>query len=167
MGRRIVLQGKDYEVEVLGKPGAWKVGIDGQAPFPASLDQDETRKARVRFGKEEAACHLAAEGETIHIRAFGRTFSLQVLDPVEQAAQERGGRADTAKAPMPGVVVEVKVAEGEPVKQGQPVMTIESMKILTVIAAPRDGRVAQVHFGPGASFDKNATLITLAPAEET
>jgi biotin carboxyl carrier protein len=42
-------------------------------------------------------------------------------------------------------------------------MIIESMKILTVISAPRDGQVAGIHFEPGESFDKNAALVSLEP----
>ncbi|MCP4574956.1 MAG: acetyl-CoA carboxylase biotin carboxyl carrier protein subunit, partial [Deltaproteobacteria bacterium] len=51
--------------------------------------------------------------------------------------------------------------------KGTPMMTIESMKILTIIAAPRDGEISKIHFEPGETFDKNAVLITLTDKEET
>ncbi|MCP4722767.1 MAG: hypothetical protein GY860_25200, partial [Desulfobacteraceae bacterium] len=43
----------------------------------------------------------------------------------------------------------------------QPLITIECMKILTDITAPRDGEVATVNFEPGKTFDKNAVLVIL------
>ena len=45
-------------------------------------------------------------------------------------------------------------------------MNIESMKILTVIVAPRDGHVEKVFSMPGQTFDKNAVLVTLAKRQE-
>jgi len=62
--------------------------------------------------------------------------------------------------------VEVQVAAGEAVSKGQPLITIESMKILMVITATRDGEVSEVHFEPGDTFDKNAALVTLKEKEE-
>ena len=58
------------------------------------------------------------------------------------------------------------MAAGDPVTKGQSMITIESMKILTMITAPRDGEVSQVHVEPGDTFDKNAALITLREKEE-
>ena len=45
-------------------------------------------------------------------------------------------------------------------------MIIESMKILTVIKAPRDGVVAKIHFAPGQTFDRNDALVTLTEKED-
>ncbi|NOX33804.1 MAG: acetyl-CoA carboxylase biotin carboxyl carrier protein subunit [Deltaproteobacteria bacterium] len=110
---------------------------------------------------------MAVKGETAYIRAFGRTFTLHIVNPVEQAAQETGTGSDTARAPMPGMVVEILVSEGETLTKGQPMITIESMKILTVIISPRDGEVSMVHLKSGDTFDKNASLVTLKKEEET
>ena len=120
----------------------------------------------IRLGDQKARIRMAVKGEVAYIRAFDRTFSLRIMDPVEQAAQETGSGSDKTRAPMPGTVASVDVAEGDDVKKGIPMMTIESMKILTIIAAPRDGNVARVHFKPGDTFDKNAVLITLIDKEK-
>ena len=72
-------------------------------------------------------------GETAYIRAFGRTFTLHIVNPVEQAAQETATGSDTARGPMPGMVVEILVSEGETLTKGQPMITIESMKIMWIL----------------------------------
>ena len=109
---------------------------------------------------------MASKGETTYIYAFDRTFTVRIVDPVEQAAQAAGGSSNTFRAPMPGMVVEVHVTTGEQVTKGQPMITIESMKILTVITAPRDGEVSRIHFSPGDTFDRNEALVSLSDKGE-
>ena len=65
---------------------------------------------------------------------------------------------------MPGVVIAVHVAAGDQVHAGQALMVIESMKLETTLAAPRDARVKAVHHAVGASFALKAALITLEDA---
>jgi biotin carboxyl carrier protein len=167
MQRRISLLEDHYDVTVFGRSGEWQIQVNDGETHSAALTTVDSETRRIHLGDQNAPMHIAFKGETAYVKAFDRTFTLQVVDPVEQAAEEAGGRSNTARAPMPGVVVEIKVTVGERVSKGQPVMTIESMKILTVVVAPRDGQVAQIHFEPGQTFDKNAPLITLAEKEET
>jgi biotin carboxyl carrier protein len=155
------LLGEKHDVNLYGRPGEWLLRIEDGSPMSVERAPGAAMETVVTAGADSAAMRIAVKGETAYIRAFDRTFTLSVLDPVEQAAQEIGGRANSARAPMPGVVVEVRAAVGDRVVRGQVLMIIESMKILTVISAPRDGQVAEIHFEPGESFDKNAALVTL------
>ncbi len=166
MQRRIDLLDKQYITTVSGHPGEHHIQVGDGMPQQACLTMENNFHGRIQLGDQEVDLQMAVRGETAFIRAFGRTFTLSVVDPVEQASQEAGGRKDTAPAPMPGMVVEVHAAEGEKVVKGQPLITIESMKILTIITAPRDGEVAIVNFEPGKTFDKNAALVTLKEMED-
>jgi len=65
-------------------------------------------------------------------------------------------------APMPGRVVQLLVAAGERVRQGQPLIVVEAMKMEHTIAAPRDGSVAAVHYALGDLVEEGAELIALA-----
>ena len=80
------------------------------------------------------------------------------------------GGADLASgrltAPMPGRVVQVLVSSGDAVRQGQPMMVVEAMKMEHTITAPRDGIVAAVHFAPGDLVEEGAELIALADGDE-
>ncbi len=166
MRRRIDLHDEHYTVTALGRPGDLSVRVAEGSLSPASLRSRGGNLRTIRLGDMTAEIEMAVNGDTAHISAYDRTFTLRIVDPVEQAARERGGSSGIARAPMPGMVVETLVAEGESLGAGQEMMTIESMKILTKIKAPRGGRVARVHFGPGETFDKNAVLVTLAEEEE-
>ena len=167
MQRQISLLEDHYDVTVFGRRGEWQIKVNDGGTRSAALKAVDSEESVIHLGDQSARIHIAWKGERAYIKAFDRTFALHLVDPVEQAAQARGGHSNMARAPMPGVVVENKVVEGDQVSKGQPLMTIESMKILTVVVAPRDGHVAQIHFEPGQTFDKNAPLITLAENEET
>ena len=163
MRRHVHLLCEQHDVTLYGRPGDWLLQVGDSTPLSVEQIPGAAMETVLRLGDDSAAMRIAVKGETVYIRAFGRAFTLSVLDPVEQAAQETGGRTNSARAPMPGVVVELKAAVGDRVVRGQPLMIIESMKVLTVISAPRDGRVAEIHFEPGESFDKNAALVGLEP----
>ena len=68
-------------------------------------------------------------------------------------------------APMPGMVVTVAVRPGDRVAKGQKLITLEAMKMQTVITAEREGRVAEVHVQPGAQIDVGDLLVTMEPSE--
>ncbi len=62
---------------------------------------------------------------------------------------------DTSKlllCPMPGMVVSIAVAEGDEVYEGQPLATIEAMKMENILRAERKGKVAKINAEPGASL---------------
>lgn len=162
MRRHINLMNNSYEVTLLGRAGERSLQVNDGTPQPILLTEEENGDKIIRLGNRSAGIQMAIKGDTTCIRAFGRTFTLHIADPVEQAA---GGKSDSARSPMPGVVVEVNVSVGEPVVKGQALATIESMKILMVIKAPRSGKVARIHLEPGRSFEKNAVLVTLAKEE--
>ncbi len=64
-------------------------------------------------------------------------------------------------APMPGKVVELRVAEGDPVKAGQVLLIMEAMKMEHTVTAPQDGTVAQVSVVAGDQVDADALLIVV------
>ena len=65
-------------------------------------------------------------------------------------------------APMPGKVVELRVAEGDSVKAGQVLLIMEAMKMEHTVTAPQDGTVAQVSVAAGDQVDADALLIVVA-----
>lgn len=166
MQRQIDLLDERHTITVAGRPREWQLKVGDQDFRPAALTPGENEGHRVRLGDQCARVEMAVKGETAYIRAFDRTFTLIVVDPVEQAAQASGRSGNVTRALMPGTVVAVSVAPGDLITRGQPMITIESMKILTVITAPRDGEVSRVHFKPQDTFDKNAALITLSEKKE-
>lgn len=64
-------------------------------------------------------------------------------------------------APMPGLVVEIAVIEGEPIKMGQPVAIIEAMKMENIIRAECDGIVEKIYVRKGDSIILDQHLVKI------
>jgi len=108
---------------------------------------------RVRAVRDGADWHLFRDG--VH-----RTLALQ--DP--QTAPEPDSAIGSLEAPMPGKVLQVLVQRGALVAKGAPLVILEAMKMEHTIAAPHDGRVAEIHFKAGEQVNEGAELLRLDKA---
>ena len=72
------------------------------------------------------------------------------------------GAGVTVNSPLPGVILEVSVKEGDVVKKGQKVMLLEAMKMENVIEATADGTVTSIKVNKGDSILEGAPLLTIA-----
>jgi len=80
--------------------------------------------------------------------------------PAAQSAAPAAG-AQTISSPMPGTVLDVKVAPGQAVKSGDVLIILEAMKMENEIMAPSDGTVDTVPVAKGASVNSGDVLVTL------
>jgi acetyl-CoA/propionyl-CoA carboxylase, biotin carboxylase, biotin carboxyl carrier protein len=76
--------------------------------------------------------------------------------------RERASDGNGVLSPMHGLVVDLGVAKGDSVSEGQVVAVIEAMKMMNEIRAHRAGRVSAVHVATGSTVENGARLITLA-----
>lgn len=72
------------------------------------------------------------------------------------------GAGAVLDAPMPGTILKVLVAPGDTVKENQPVMILEAMKLENEIVAPKDGTVTAVLTTQGAAVNAGDPLISIA-----
>lgn len=72
------------------------------------------------------------------------------------------GAGEKVNSPLPGVIVEVSVKEGQAVKAGQKVAVLEAMKMENEIPAPKDGTVTAIHVQKGDSILEGAAVVTIA-----
>ncbi|MFQ3666311.1 MAG: DUF2118 domain-containing protein, partial [Sphingomonadaceae bacterium] len=64
--------------------------------------------------------------------------------------------------PMPGLVVSIAVAEGDRVEAGQPLATVEAMKMENILRAEKAGTVLKLHARPGDSLAVDAVILEFA-----
>ena len=143
---RVLIDGEERDVDFLNLGGSLYSLITENKSFEAVIDDDEGR---------------------IDVMMRGRLFEAQVLD--ERAMllmQRRGGIVDSSgevHAPMPGLIVDVTVEEGEAVAKGQTVVILESMKMQNELKSPIDGSARAIHAVAGQAVDKNDLLVEIKP----
>lgn len=105
--------------------------------------------------------------KTFEIRLSRTTYTVHLKDRFDLLAERLGfdsgaGQAfNQVKAPMPGLVLEVLVKEGDVVSKGDSVLILEAMKMENVIKAEGDATVKTIHVSKGDAVEKNAILIEL------
>jgi acetyl-CoA/propionyl-CoA carboxylase biotin carboxyl carrier protein len=149
-------------------------------PFALSLGTAASNGAPHRIGDVPATDSPADDG-AIRVEVNDRMFRVRFVDlpvprgtPAPGAAggaktPKKGGatRASAAAAgndvlsPMHGVVVEVAVAPGASVNEGDVVAVIEAMKMMNEIRAHKSGTVEAVHAAPGATVEARSPLVTI------
>ena len=68
-------------------------------------------------------------------------------------------KVNDLKAPMPGLIVDIKVQVGDAVKKGDTILILEAMKMENVLKATGDGTVRNIKITPKQNVEKNQVLI--------
>lgn len=111
----------------------------------------------------------SAGDDTLRVTIDGRRTEVQVKDERDLLIEEFGLGEDQAaggevRAPMPGLVLEVLVEEGEEVTADQGLLVLEAMKMENELKAPAAGVVQAIHASDGDAVDKDALLIEIEAA---
>lgn len=151
----------DYEV---------RVGDDPVEPAPGwRLEWDDPAHGLARLVDGERSIPVIVEGSgperTVSLRGRRvpvtvRTWRERTLAEAERAARVHAGPI-AVKATLPGLIVAVVVVEGDEVEEGDPLLTIEAMKMQNEVRAPRAGRVIEVTVVSGQAVATGAALLRL------
>jgi len=68
-------------------------------------------------------------------------------------------KVNDVKAPMPGLILDIKVQPGQEVKKGDPILILEAMKMENILKAPGDGVVKEIKVAVKQNVEKNQVLI--------
>jgi acetyl/propionyl-CoA carboxylase alpha subunit len=157
------MNGEDHQIWLSPRSGGYRLRLGDKLIGPITFSEQGDGRGILVIAGEAEPVRFAIDGETIHLHLRGETRILRYLDPLRTLASADSDAGHLiARAPMPGVVVATKVSSGEVVSTGSALMVIESMKLETVIRAPKDAVVDQVHFKEGDSFERDAILVTLS-----
>ena len=103
---------------------------------------------------------------TVFFELNGQPRDVNVADKSLESAVRANRKADPddpthVPARLPGMIVSVAVKEGETVRKGKPLLTIEAMKMQTTIQAECDGAIGQLLVEPGSQVETGDLLLTL------
>ncbi len=121
---------------------------------------------RIELDGVRQSAKVVRDGDTLHVFHEGDHWQLGIYDPLA-AAEAHEGASGGLTAPMPGKVAAVHVKAGDAVTTGQPLVTVEAMKMEHTIHAPAAGKVAEVRFKPGDQVQEGEVLVVVEEGAET
>jgi biotin carboxyl carrier protein len=123
----------------------------------------------LRRGNQSIELYLSAQQRGVYeVLVAGRRVIAHV-DPAHRPGRRHAAATSAGDlvAPMPGVVIQVAVAEGDIVVRDQILAVLESMKMQMQVRAPFNGRVQRVNITNGAAVEKGTLLVRISePANE-
>jgi acetyl/propionyl-CoA carboxylase alpha subunit len=159
--------GAPYRVALRAVRGGWEAEVerDGERwSFPIAAGDHPglawSGARPIRFRVEPDLGGLSVDGWTHGLRVES--------DAAHRASALRlaAAGADTAagvRAPMPGLVLVLEVAEGDPVEKGQGMLIIEAMKMENEIRSPIAGVVRRLAVSEGDAVERDALLCVVEP----
>jgi biotin carboxyl carrier protein len=160
---RLSLGGHEHEVTIDSEDGRTVVQIDG-ARLHADFERvDGPLFSLLLDGRSyEVVAQERADG--VDVVLGDRAYEIDLVRPGRggAAGATAGAGEQQLKTGLTGTVVEVRVAAGESVMQGQVVVIVESMKMNNEIRASRDGVVREIRVKAGDRVERNAVLATIA-----
>lgn len=157
---RVSVGKREYVVDVTGD----QVAVDGK-PIQASLTPlNNGGLVMLRQENRARELHVLPQGNSAYaVMVNGRHLIAQVEKnngkPKKRVEPANQG---TINAPMPGMVVDVLVKEGQRVDSGEPLVILESMKMQMQLRAPFNGQVRKVAVANKAQVDKGTLLVQVA-----
>jgi biotin carboxyl carrier protein len=144
---RVAIDGAEYEVD-------WKRIREGVV----SLLLDG-RSHTVQVARTDDGLTVDVDGQHFVLGMGSRD------DDSAVAAGVGGGGGGIIKAPMPGNVVKVMVAEGDEVTVGTSIIVVEAMKMENEVRSGVDGTVKKVNVAAGDSVGTSEVMVEIEPAE--
>lgn len=108
-----------------------------------------------------------ATAKKLTIEIEGETFDVEIKDELEQMLDQMGfGKASIKqvkeiKAPMPGLVLEIAVTDGQEVREGDKLLILEAMKMENSIMIQTSAIINKVSVSVGQAVEKGQVLVEL------
>jgi 3-methylcrotonyl-CoA carboxylase alpha subunit len=140
----------------------WVLEAGGDSAPVSVLKHHENRFVLLING-ERIAGQVYSQDESFVVVAEGEQVTLRWMDPVSLALQVDHAEGNLS-APMPGKIVAILVRNGQTVAKGEPLVTMEAMKMEHTIVAPENGSVNEVLFNVGDQVAEGALLLRFTTA---
>ncbi|WP_342330211.1 acetyl-CoA carboxylase biotin carboxyl carrier protein subunit [Pedobacter sp. FW305-3-2-15-E-R2A2] len=108
------------------------------------------------------------DGKAVVIKVNGTLYQVGIEDQYDELLKKLGMDSSSAnkvleiKAPMPGLVLNVIVTEGQEVNKGDSLLVLEAMKMENIIKSPTGGIVKKILIRKGDKVEKNEILLQFA-----
>jgi len=107
-------------------------------------------------GKVKVFFELNGQPRTVRVAKAGLQGTAQARPLAKDGDPKQVG------APMPGMIATVSIKPGQKVKKGDALLSLEAMKMETLLTAPEDGTIAAIHVKPGETVQAKELLVELS-----
>lgn len=104
---------------------------------------------------------VADAGEARWVSVDGHVAVVEIQAGAATRPRKKSAAADAMMAPMPATVAKILVHAGQAVREGEPVLVLEAMKMELPIRAPREGVIAAVRCAQGELVQPGVALVDL------
>ena len=142
-----------------GEPMAWDLALLGDGHYHVLYEGRSYTAELVEADYAAKSLVLKINGQRVELQAKDR-FDLLL---------EKMGMSNTAtakvnelKAPMPGLIVDIRVQLGQAIRKGDPLLVLEAMKMENILKAPADGIVGSIRVTLRDNVQKGQVLVQFA-----
>ena len=158
-------RGRSFRLSVAGTTYTLEVDDDGSVTVPGRSESVQVVRLdastfQVALDGGQVVVCLATEGTQGWAFADGYVFELDFTPDRSQAPAI--GLDRPLAAPMPATVLTVLVEAGQAVRQGDPLIVLEAMKMEVTLRAPRHGQIETLACAEGDLVQPDTPLVTLA-----
>lgn len=160
------------------------VVVNGETEFEfseeeiSSLDLQKMNESQFHVLKNNKSYKTEFLGGDINkkkylIKINSNSYEVDISNELDLLIKEMGLSINAAqavndvKAPMPGLILDVNVKNGDEVKAGDYLLVLEAMKMENTLTAPRDGVVKKIHVEQGNTVEKNQLLVEMLEPDAT
>lgn len=154
--KEFVLESSEEALLINGVPLNWDIVATKEGHFHI-LHENKSYQAEL-----VKADYVA---KSIVLKINNSRYTVDLKDKFDLLLEKMGissanaGKVNNIKAPMPGLIINLKVAEGDTVKTGDQLLILEAMKMENILKSPGDGVVKKIKVKKGDSVEKNQILI--------
>ncbi|MGB9721560.1 MAG: biotin/lipoyl-containing protein [bacterium] len=162
MAYLIKIDDKEFKCEIEKTRSSFKVNLEGKE-FQVELAHIDRDKLTLLI--DNKPYQIFQDGEN-QLNINGETYTFEILDEsvaklLKSSPETLHKKEVVVTAPMPGLVIEVEIKEGDGVKKGQGLLIIEAMKMQNEFKAPRDGIVKKIMVQKGQTVNSKDKLVVI------
>ncbi len=158
----VKVDSKEFRVDLKREGNNFRMYLDGEERFAEVVHEEGSQMTLIIDNKPFRI--ILASNE--HVMVNDQVYSIEIVDEqigrLIKVGPEKAHKKEMAiKSPMPGLIIEIGVKEGDSVKHDQGLIVVEAMKMQNEMKAPKDGVVKKILVAKGQTVNSGDTLIII------
>lgn len=164
MDFRYIYGDTEYIVRLEPQPdGGYIAYIDDRSYAVTVEHNSEGHLSFTLDGQGQQAIIASSDKDTLYVAHAAHTYRLERAGPSATRRRSGGAGSGSLTAELPGQVMEVLVAEGQSVSEGQTLLLLEAMKMEIRVTAPQAGTLTRLLVSAGDTVERGQQLAEVTP----